>query len=734
MTFSERKLRKYHVTQLGEYSCGLACLSTLSKFHGGEVSQDKLRDISGTTTSGTTLLGLIQAAKEIGLEAKGFEAEFSHLKEQDSPVILHVVLDKVREHYVVFFGHHEGKYWVSDPGSGIKVWNETTLNEVWKSKILLQINLLESFQTQISQTRSKWEWFKALIAEDIPVLLVATVLGTLMAVTGLSTAIFSQRLIDDFLPNQNFQKAIWGVIALGVLLLFRSVLGYFQGVFMARQGRDLTLRIVSSFIHQILRLPMKYFKGFSTGDLIARMNDSLRIKNTVAMITGTVIINLLVVVVSLTFVFYQSHWIGYLCLVGILVFLVTGWRYHRPILEQQKEVMAAHALNETQYIDGLTGIPVLRSFGKEDEFGKRIDQVYAHYQDKGYSLAILGNNFSFFTQMIVAVFTSLLFGIGVYLVFEENLLLGELMSLIQVGSSIIPAVAGLVVANIQLQEAKVAFDRMHEVTGLPVEETAINEGTTILPQHTLLSVSDLAFRYPGRSPILKGVSFELQPGECVGLFAPVGTGKSTLVDLIQKFYMPESGEIQLPFLNRQNTSLAEWRAQLAIVHQKEKIFNSTVLDNIVLSSDPKEIESKVQLMQALGCLTLFQDLKQGLLTLCGEEGRNLSGGQRQLVGLVRALVKQPKILILDEATAAMDYRMERAVMDLVRNYLHQTGAGLLLITHQPTLASTLDRILILELGKITTSGPPEQLLETENSFSAAYQHILHPKQNSSWQA
>jgi ATP-binding cassette subfamily B protein len=479
---------------------------------------------------------------------------------------------------------------------------------------------------------------------------------------------------------------------------------------------------------------MKYFKGFSTGDLIARMNDSLRIKNTVAMITGTVIINLLVVVVSLAFVFYQSLWIGHLCLAGILAFLFTGWRYHRPILEKQKEVMAAHALNETQYIDGLTGIPVLRSFGKEAEFGNRIDQVYAHYQNKGYGLAMLGNNFSFFTQVIVAVFTGLLFGIGVYLVFEEDLLLGELMSLIQVGSSIIPAVAGLVVANIQLQEAKVAFDRMHEVAGFPVEESTEKEGLSISDSQALLTVNNLAFRYPGRSPILKDINFELHPGECVGLFAPVGTGKSTLVDLIQKFYQPESGEIRLPFLNKENISLTEWRAQLAIVHQKEKIFNSTVLDNIVLSSDPKEIEAKVQVLQDLGCLPLFKDLNQGLLTLCGEEGRNLSGGQRQLVGLVRALVQQPKILILDEATAAMDYCMERAVMVLIRNYLHQTGAGLLLITHQPTLAITLDRILILEQGKINASGTPQQLLENENPFSAAYRHILQPKTDASWQA
>jgi len=128
-----------------------------------------------------------------------------------------------------------------------------------------------------------------------------------------------------------------------------------------------------------------------------------------------------------------------------------------------------------------------------------------------------------------------------------------------VGSSIIPAVAGLVVANIQLQEAKVAFDRMHEVAGLPVEEGTEKAKSTLRPTPTLLTVQNLAFRYPGRSQILKDVSFELHPGKRVGFFAPVGIGKSTLVELIQKFYTPESGEIRLPFLENQNPSLSEWR-------------------------------------------------------------------------------------------------------------------------------------------------------------------------------
>lgn len=727
MNYSVKKLQKFHVRQLGEYACGLACLSSISKYYGGEISQEKLRDVSGTTISGTTLLGLIQAAKEIGLEAKGFEADMEHLKQQNSPVILHVVLDEVREHFVVVFGFAKGGFWVSDPGVGIECWTEERLLKVWRSKILLQVNRTNQFETKKSTNHSKKEWFKSLILEDIPVLLVATVLGTLMAITGLSTAIFSQKLIDDFLPNETYQKAVFGVLALGVLLIFRALLGYFQGIFMARQGRGLTIRIVTSFMDKILRLPMKYFKGYSTGDFIARMNDSIRIKNTVSMITGSVIINFLVVAVSLSFVFYQSWLIGILSLGGIAAFGLTGWYYHSPILKKQKEVMVAHASNETQFIDGLTGVPVIRSYGKEQEYGDRMNQMFVSYQDKGYDLAILGNSFSFFTQLIVAVFTGLLFGVGVYLVFDKSLLLGELMSLIQVGSSIIPAVAGLVVANIQLQEAKVAFDRMHEISGLPSEQMVIgdgNAGKTDL--RCLLDLKEVKFRYPGRMPILNGISFQLNPRESLGLFAPVGTGKSTLVDLIQQFYSPESGEINLPFLQGQDLGLEDWRSQMAVISQKEKIFNTNVLDNIVLTTNQEEVQEKIQFLQSLDCLQLLQNLPQGILTLCGEEGRNLSGGQRQLLGILRALAKKPKILIMDEATSAMDFEMEGKILSLIQNYIKEFDSGLLLITHQPILAMRLDRLLILEMGRITAQGEPIRLLESDNLFSKAYQYLLKP--------
>jgi ATP-binding cassette subfamily B protein len=729
MKFSPKKIKKHHVAQLGEYACGLACLCTISRYYGAEFSQEKLRDISGTSQSGTTLLGLIQAAQKIGYEAKGFEAELKHLAELEGPAILHVVQDQNREHYLVYFGLADGKHWVSDPGVGILGMEESELTAQWKSGILLRLQPTEALQNKAVVSQSKKRWFVSLIAEDIPILIVATVIGSLMAGTGLSTAIFSQRLIDDFLPNQAYEKAIMGVVALGFLLSFRAILGYIQGVFMARQGRDLNVRIVSSFIERILRLPMSYFRGYSTGDLIARMNDSLRIRNIVSLITGTVIINILVVVVSLAFVFYQSSLIGFICLLGVFFFLIAGWKYHAPISAKQKEVMAAHAQNETQYVDSLTGMHVLRSYGKEQEYQRRIEQVYGMYQGKGYDLAIIGNNFSFWTQLIVAVFLSLLFGAGVYLIFQGELLLGELMALVSVGSTIVPAVAGLVVANIQFQEAKVAFDRLFEVAGLEVEsDQESEENNDFKVESPLLELDQVSFRYPGRTQILKGLSFQLEPGAHLALFAPVGKGKSTLVDLIQRFYNPESGAIRLKGQDAKQTSVKTWRKALGVVNQKEKIFNSTVFDNIVLSSDPKEQERIAKVGESLGLWNLFQTLPQGAMTLCGEDGRNLSGGQRQLVGIVRALVREPQLLILDEATAAMDWELEEQLITMIRHYLQKQQAGLLMITHQPTLAARADRILLLKDFQISQSGTHEALMQSENDYSRAINQILQPNQ------
>ncbi|AGA78490.1 peptidase domain-containing ABC transporter [Echinicola vietnamensis] len=656
------ELRKIHVQQLGEYSCGLACLSSLSAYYEGSISQEKLRESSGTTINGTTMLGLLQAAEKIGFEAKGFEADVDSLKGLSEPVILHVVMDGKQEHFVISYGLLEDRFVLGDPAKGILMYPENELEAIWQSKALLKIVPGANFQTHKIDKRNRWRWFKELIKEDIPILTVAMTLGILMALAGLSTAIFSQKLIDDFLPNMETEKIAIGFAALALLLGLRALLGYIQGVFMARQGKELNIRLVKSFVQKIIRLPIPVLNGYSTGDLVARMNDSMRIRKTVALLTGNVAINVLVVLVSMGYIFHLSWPIGLVCLVGLVFFTVVGIRFHKPILTFQKEVMQAHSQNEAQYLESLTGIHTVRSYSKEEVFKERINMVYELYQGKSYDLAIVANRFGFFTQLVSAVFLSLMFALGVWMILEGHLLLGELMAVLTVGGGIIPGAASLIIANIQLQEAKVAFDRLYEIASLekenPGKDFGSKEKHSTKSDHQL-TLEEVSFRFPGQKAILNNINFSLGQGEMLALFGQVGSGKTTLVNLLQGFYMPEKGCLKIGDKPMDSWLMEHWRKQVAVVSQTEKIFNTTILDNICLSHDVEEWRRCGEFLNQSGLERFFGQFDQGVMTLCGENGRNLSGGQRQLVAISRALYKQPKFLVLDEATSAMDFDTER---------------------------------------------------------------------------
>ncbi|MFY0689949.1 MAG: peptidase domain-containing ABC transporter [Cyclobacteriaceae bacterium] len=721
MKYSPEQLKKFHVDQLGQYACGLACLSALTNYYEGHVPQEKIREISGTTLNGTSLLGLFQAAGKIGFETRGFEADTTHLKELDAPVILHVVMDGNRDHFVVCYGHDGELFQIGDPGWGIVGMAEDELSAIWQSRALLTIKPTGEFISTQSEIKSRVSWFKELIKEDIPILTVSGAIGIVMAVLGLSTAIFTQKLLDDFLPEEQIDKIIIGIVALVILLSARAVLGLIRGIFMARQGRDLNVRIIKSFIKKIIRLPMTVLAGYSTGDLIARMNDSLRIRNTVALVTGNVLVNALIILVSSVYLFTLSLIVGLLAVTSIAVFLLIAWRYHPGIIRGQKEVMAAHSANETQYVDALTGINTIKSCGKEEVFTERIQRINEHYHGKGYELALLGNRFSFISQLVMGFYIVAVFGFGIWSVISGTLLLGEMMAMLSISGTTFPAIAGLIASNIQLQEAKVAFNRMHELAALEEEELGTNESKGTCKS---LKVENVSFRFPGAQQLLKNVSMEIPKGKIITLFGQVGSGKSTMVDLLLKARLVESGKISLDGREINQTGTSSWRNRLGIVLQKEKIFSSTVIDNICQSNDPIEIEKCIKFFNGSVFEEFIAELPQGYLTLCGEEGSNLSGGQKQMISIARAYYKQTDYLILDESTSAMDQFTEKKVVEFLNKRAEEGKWGVLMITHRISLASQSDTIFVLKNGAIEKSGQHQELLKNENDYSNAFSALI----------
>jgi len=217
-----KELEKLFVLQQGEADCGIACLLSIIKYYGGNNTLETLRKLSGTNVTGATLLGLYQAANQIGFTAEGCEADMAALIKHPSPVILHVIIDKQLQHYIVCFGiskyEDEIKYIIGDPAKGIVYLSRNELAAIWQSKTCLTLEPNKNFKKEEDITTQKKQWIKQLIKEDIPLLSIAATIGVGIAVLGIVMSLFSQRLIDDILPKKNFVKLNLG-IALVFLLL-----------------------------------------------------------------------------------------------------------------------------------------------------------------------------------------------------------------------------------------------------------------------------------------------------------------------------------------------------------------------------------------------------------------------------------------------------------------------------------------------------------------------------------
>lgn len=711
----EKHIKKTFTKQQDQSDCGVACLLSIIRFHGGFSTLEKLREFSGTTKQGTTLLGLFQGANGLGLQADGFEAEIKHLNEIVNPCILHVRVEKDLEHYVVFYGiNKSNQFIIGDPGKGISYLSKEELSAIWLSKTLLTLKPTERFVKTKIQNKEKFNWFLNLIKEDYPILGISIFLGILIAILGLATAIFSQKLIDDILPKSKIQSLIIGLVCLLLLLLVKTVLNFVRQHFLLQQTKDFNTRIASSFYDDLLRLPKSFFDHRKTGDMISRMNDTMRIQKSIVYITGSFFIDFIVVMITTVFMFIYSWQIACIALLCIPIMAFLVYKFHKPIVTGQQQVMAAYAHNESNYVDTIQAIDVIKVANKEPLFSRLTKNFYTFFQEQSFGLGKKGNQFGLLTELFSTVIIIAVIAFASYQVLYKQLTVGELIALLTIVGSLLPSVTRLALTNLQIQEAKVALDRMYEFVSIEPEYESNNEIQQELIFQSL-TVKDVVFRFPGRKPILNAISLNIYKGEIIALLGESGCGKSTFLQLIQKFYRAESGAINLNKIDFNLLVTTTWRNIISVVPQDIKIFNGTLLYNIILDDKIDSIDLFHQFCITYGFDKYFLELPQGYFTLVGEEGINLSGGQKQLVAFARALYKKPQFLILDEVTSAMDRNTENFILDLLQKL--KTEITTIIVTHKFYTAKIADRIYLIENGISKDLGNPKALILKDNLFA-----------------
>lgn len=711
-----KKYKQAFLKQRDHSDCGVACLSSLVTYYGGEANLEKLREISGTSKEGTTLLGLFQAAQQLGFNATAFEADLPNLQKLTAPVILHVIIDKTLQHYVICYEYTNGNFIISDPADGLKLLSADELDKIWTSKTLLMLEPTEEFVKAEKIKKEKLSWLKQLVADDTNILTTSLIIGAAISILTLATAVFSQRLIDDILPGKKTQKLFVGLALLFFLLIVKSGLSYLRQHFLNKQAQKFNNRVTNRFYDSLLYLPSLFFDTRKTGELVARLNDTVRIQNAISYMSANLMIDVLMIIITSVFIFTYSSTIGFLALLSVPLYALAVYLFHKQIVDSQRKLMVAYAKNESNYVDTIQGAGTIKVSNKQALFSEKTKTVYGFFQQSMFDLGKVRIRFGFLTDVIASLLIGIIITKGSLDVLNAGMKLGAFMAILQMVGIIMPAAGRVALTNIQLQEGKVAFDRMFEYTSIPPEFTPQeDQNKKTIEGFEHLQVKNILFRFPGRRPLLHDISFEVRRGQMIALLGESGCGKSTMMQILQKFYAFESGEITVNGIKWNELSTVSWRNAIAVVPQEIKIFSGTLLDNICMGDGVAEAQNIATFCHAYGFDKFFAQFPQNYFTILGEDGVAISGGQRQLVGLARALYKKPQLLLLDEATSAMDRNTESFILNMIKNV--SRDMGIIMVTHKVKTARDCDHIFVIENGRTNLNGRHEELIQTSSLYT-----------------
>jgi ATP-binding cassette, subfamily B, multidrug efflux pump len=531
-----------------------------------------------------------------------------------------------------------------------------------------------------------------------------------------------QRVVDDHLTPR--QPA--GLLPLGVLYLGATVaaqLMNFVAVYLtavAAQGALHTLRV--RLVSHLQRLPLSYYDQTPLGDMISRCTADVETVDTLFS-TGviTLIANLVRLLTAAAAMVLLSR---PLTLIAVLVVpplaIITRWFQVRVRAAERQNRRAVGLLN-THLQEALGGVEVIRAFGREATFIARFRMALREALAAFNRATVYSAVYSPIMALLSASAIALLLWVGTGGIGAAwGITIGTLTAFVLLFQRFFEPITTLGDDWQTVQSALSGIERIFEVLALPAEAQPIAQSAE--RRHEAIAIGDLVFGYLPNRPVLRGVSFNVRRGEHVALVGRTGAGKSSIVHLIGGLYAPWSGTVLLAGRDPRSLSDEERRRVVAVVPQLVQLFSGTVRDNLTLGDESVPDEAVVRAAAIAGAAGFIEALPQRYDTVLSGAGRSggtqLSAGQRQLLALARALVWNPAVLLLDEATAAIDSASDAALWAALRADVEGQSRAVLVVAHRLTTARAADRVIVMEAGRIVEEGPPEELVRRGGRFAA----------------
>jgi ABC-type bacteriocin/lantibiotic exporter with double-glycine peptidase domain len=710
------------IRQVDMTDCGPAALAMILSYWGRLEPLHRLRELAGTTQAGTSFFGLLRAAQKLGMDAKGLGANLDGLKELSLPAILHWE----GNHFVVLERLAENGASIADPAEGRRWIKLSELEAKWTGKVLWLKTDVGFEQGTFVGKRGLAGLFAHLqhYRGSGPVLVELAIGTMLLGLLSLASPLVSQVLFDRVLT---FREATLLPAILAAILVFSS----FQALFGAVRGllsADLTVRLnyrlSLGYLDHLLRLPLRAHETRLTGDLLTRFGDLEHVREVLSSLMVQVPATLFSLAFSLGLLFTYNPKLALVALINVPLELVYLFWLSPRLRRNSLNARRKEGEVQSALLSNLEGLWALKSFRAEAWALHKTRNTVAAFTDLTWRGAMLENTSRMIFGVLGGVGSLGVLWYGASQVLALELTVGQLVAAYGLMQGTMTAISSLTETLTKTQEGIVASDRLAEMLELK-PEAKVNTWMPLPQLRDGLKVESLRFGYLAERPILRNISFELPKGTYSVLFGANGSGKSTLAALLTRLLEPDSGRVLWDELNLADVPLEALRDCMLYQRQEVPLFYASLYENLAVGREIEESRFE-EVLEALGFANVIRRLPEGLETVIGGESPyRLSTGERQMLGLARALLSNNELLILDEPTATLDPDRERAVVRYLESL--KGARTLLVITHRPALAEPADQVFMLESGELRQiESDAQRLLELEATKMLELERELEP--------
>ena len=707
--------KRTFVPQIDARDCGVAALASIAKFYGSDFSLAHLRELAKTNKEGTTALGIVKAADEMGFETRPVQADKTLFDMSDVPYpfIVHVNKEGKLQHYYVVYQTKKDYLIIGDPDPSVKItkMSKERFFSEWTG-VAIFLAPKPSYQPHKDKKNGLLS-FLPLIFKQKSLIAYIVLSSLLVTIINIGGSYYLQGILDEYIPNQ--MKSTLGIISIGLIITYilQQAMSFSRDYLLTVLSQRLSIDVILAYIRHIFELPMSFFATRRTGEIISRFTDANSIIDALASTILSLLLDVSILILVGSVLLAQNPNLFLLSLISVPIYMFIIFSFMKPFEKMNHDVMQSNSMVSSAIIEDINGIETIKSLTSEENRYQNIDSEFVDYLEKSFKLnkySILQTSLKQGTKLVLNI---LILWFGAQLVMSSKISIGQLITFNTLLSYFTTPMENIINLQTKLQSAKVANNRLNEVY-LVESEFQVQENP--VHSHFLMGdieFDDLSYKYGFGRDTLTDINLTIKQGDKVSLVGVSGSGKTTLAKMIVNFFDPYKGQITINHQDIKNIDKKILRRHINYLPQQAYIFNGSILENLTLGGN--NMISQEDILKACELAEIRQDIERmpmGYQTQLSD-GAGLSGGQKQRIALARALLTKSPVLILDEATSGLDVLTEKKVID---NLMSLTDKTILFVAHRLSIAERTNRVIVLDQGKIIEVGSHQELMKAQGFY------------------